>query len=65
MLKLVVEGARVLALVDTLLARARFARDYDCVAPPSRRRFALSAARHPLLESTCAHNRRSDCASDP
>ena len=28
-----VEGARVLALVDTLLARARFARDYECVAP--------------------------------
>ncbi len=28
-----VEGARVLALVDSLLARARFARDYDCVAP--------------------------------
>ena len=28
-----VEGARVLALVDSLLARARFAREYDCVAP--------------------------------
>jgi DNA mismatch repair protein MutS2 len=28
-----VEGARVLALVDSLQARARFARDYDCVAP--------------------------------
>ena len=46
-----VEGARVLALVDTLLARARFARDYDCVAPaitPDQLR--LTAARHPLLE---------------
>jgi DNA mismatch repair protein MutS2 len=46
-----VEGARVLALVDSLQARARFARDYDCVAPaiaPGLLR--LEAARHPLLE---------------
>jgi DNA mismatch repair protein MutS2 len=46
-----VEGARVLALVDSLQARARFARDYDCVAPaitPDLLR--LEAARHPLLE---------------
>jgi DNA mismatch repair protein MutS2 len=46
-----VEGARALALVDTLLARARFARDYDCVGPvfgPDRLR--LERARHPLLE---------------
>ena len=46
-----VEGARVLALVDSLLARARFARDYDCVAPaitPDLLR--LDSARHPLLE---------------
>ncbi|MGA3047666.1 MAG: Smr/MutS family protein [Terracidiphilus sp.] len=46
-----VEGARVLALVDSLQARARFARDYDCVAPtiaPDLLR--LDAARHPLLE---------------
>ena len=46
-----VEGARVLALVDSLQARARFARDYDCVAPsitPDQLR--LDAARHPLLE---------------
>ena len=44
-------GARVLALVDSLLARARFAGSYNCVAPslaPSR--LALHAARHPLLE---------------
>ncbi len=27
------QGARVLALVDSLQARARFARAYDCVAP--------------------------------
>src|SRR5208283_4361267 len=46
-----VEGARVLALVDSLQARARFARDYNCVAPaitPDVMR--LEAARHPLLE---------------
>jgi DNA mismatch repair protein MutS2 len=46
-----VEGARVLALVDSLQARARFARDYDCVPPaitPGQLR--LDAARHPLLE---------------
>jgi DNA mismatch repair protein MutS2 len=46
-----VEGARVLALVDSLQARARFARDFDCVAPaiaPGLLR--LDAARHPLLE---------------
>jgi DNA mismatch repair protein MutS2 len=46
-----VEGARVLALVDSLQARARFARDYDCVGPaitPDLLR--LDAARHPLLE---------------
>jgi DNA mismatch repair protein MutS2 len=46
-----VEGARVLALVDSLQARARFARDYDCVGPtiaPDLLR--LEAARHPLLE---------------
>src|ERR1017187_3387464 len=46
-----VEGARVLALVDSLQARARFARDYDCVAPSiTRERLHLEAARHPLLE---------------
>jgi DNA mismatch repair protein MutS2 len=46
-----VDGARVLALVDSLLARARFAREFDCVAPifgPDTLR--LEAARHPLLE---------------
>jgi len=45
------EGACVLALVDSLQARASFARDYDCVAPaitPDLLR--LEAARHPLLE---------------
>jgi len=45
-----VEGARVLALVDSLQARARFARDYDCVGPaitPDLLR--IDAARHPLL----------------
>jgi DNA mismatch repair protein MutS2 len=46
-----VEGARVLALVDSLQARARFARNYDCAAPAiSPDRLHLEAARHPLLE---------------
>jgi DNA mismatch repair protein MutS2 len=44
-------GAQVLAVVDTMVARARFARDYDCVEPvfgPDR--LHLERARHPLLE---------------
>ncbi len=46
-----VEGARVLALVDSLQARARFARAYDCVAPAiTPELLRLEAARHPLLE---------------
>jgi DNA mismatch repair protein MutS2 len=46
-----VEGARVLAVVDSLQARARFARDYNCVEPTlSTDRLHLEAARHPLLE---------------
>ena len=45
------QGARVLALVDSLQARARFARDYDCVAPAiSPDLLSLEGARHPLLE---------------
>jgi DNA mismatch repair protein MutS2 len=46
-----VEGARVLALVDSLQARARFARDYNCEAPTiAPELLHLEAARHPLLE---------------
>ena len=46
-----VEGARVLAAVDSLLARARFARDYDCVGPAfGGDRLLVEGARHPLLE---------------
>jgi DNA mismatch repair protein MutS2 len=46
-----VEGARVLALVDSLQARARFARDFECVAPTiTPDRLNLNSARHPLLE---------------
>src|SRR3954451_6051640 len=45
-----VECARVLALVDSLLARARFARDYGCVPPIiAADLMRLEAARHPLL----------------
>lgn len=44
-------GARVLALVDSLQARARFAREYECAAPTfGPDRLALEGARHPLLE---------------
>ena len=46
-----IAGARVLALVDSLLARARFARAYDCVEPQlTPDRLTVNAARHPLLE---------------
>jgi len=46
-----VEGARVLAQVDCLLARARFARNFDCVAPSiAPELLRLESARHPLLE---------------
>ena len=46
-----VVGARVLAALDSLLARARFARDYDCVEPGrAQERLSLEGARHPLLE---------------
>jgi DNA mismatch repair protein MutS2 len=46
-----VSGARVLALVDSLLARARFARAFDCIEPSlTQDRLNLGAARHPLLE---------------
>jgi DNA mismatch repair protein MutS2 len=46
-----VEGARVLALVDSLLARARFARDYECIGPAiTPEMLHLDGARHPLLE---------------
>ena len=46
-----VEGARVLALVDSLLACARFARDYECVGPTlGQELLRVEQARHPLLE---------------
>jgi DNA mismatch repair protein MutS2 len=46
-----VEGARVLALVDSLQARARFARDFECIAPAiAPDMLSLTGARHPLLE---------------
>lgn len=46
-----VAGARVLALVDSLLARARFGRAFDCVQPAfSPDRLRIENARHPLLE---------------
>ena len=45
------EGARVLALVDSLLARARFAREFDCVSPGfGQELLQVEGGRHPLLE---------------
>ena len=45
------EGARVLVLVDSLLARARFARDFHCVSPGfGSEQLLIEGGRHPLLE---------------
>lgn len=50
----ILTGARVLAEVDTLQARARFAQEYDCAVPKfadeTAPEFRLKNARHPLLE---------------
>ena len=51
------EGARGLARVDTLQARARFARDFNCIRPlfnPDK--LLLEEARHPLLEKRLRAN---------
>jgi len=46
-----VQGARVLAAIDSLLARARFAREFDCVAPAfGPELLQIKGGRHPLLE---------------
>jgi len=46
-----VSGAHVLAQVDGFQARARFSRDYDCIAPTiTPEGLRLESARHPLLE---------------
>jgi DNA mismatch repair protein MutS2 len=46
-----VEGARVLALVDSLLARARFGRGFGCVSPGfGPELLQVVGGRHPLLE---------------
>ena len=51
---LLVPGAHILATIETLLIRARFARAYDCVRPRfitgPHSEIRLTAARHPLLE---------------
>jgi DNA mismatch repair protein MutS2 len=52
-----VEGARVLALVDSLLARARFAREFDSVVPTfGRDLLEIQGGRHPLLEKRLRAN---------
>jgi DNA mismatch repair protein MutS2 len=46
-----VAGSCVLAVVDTLMARARFGRGYDCVSPEfGAERLLIKRGRHPLLE---------------
>ncbi len=46
-----VEGARVLALVDSLLGRARFAREFGCATPTfGADLLMIELGRHPLLE---------------
>ncbi len=46
-----VEGARALALVDSLLARARFARAFGCATPTfGAELLSVQGGRHPLLE---------------
>ena len=51
-----VAGARVLALVDSLLARARFARDFECVAPVHYARICCTSKPPGIrcLRSACA-----------
>jgi DNA mismatch repair protein MutS2 len=50
----ILSGAAVLAEADTLLARARFAQQYECAVPKfsneAAPEFRLKNARHPLLE---------------
>ncbi len=51
---ILVPGAEILAVVETLVIRARFAQEYDCVRPRfttgPQAELRLVAARHPLLE---------------
>ncbi|HET8636095.1 MAG TPA: Smr/MutS family protein, partial [Acidobacteriaceae bacterium] len=51
----ILSGAEALCEVDTLVARARFAAEYQCARPRfadvSAAELSLTAARHPLLES--------------
>jgi DNA mismatch repair protein MutS2 len=50
---LILKGAEVLAEVDTLQARGRFAAEFDCVEPhfdSEGSQLTLKQARHPLLE---------------
>ena len=48
-----VTGARVLAAVDSLLARARFARSFNCVSPGfGGEQLLIKLGRHPLLEKS-------------
>jgi DNA mismatch repair protein MutS2 len=48
-----VAGARVLAVVDSLMARARFGRSFNCVSPGfGAEQLLIKLGRHPLLEKS-------------
>ncbi|MGC1782709.1 MAG: endonuclease MutS2 [Acidobacteriaceae bacterium] len=60
-------GARVLVEMDSLFARARFAQEFDCVAPvfspAGSERIFLKGARHPLLEKRLRGEARANPAN--
>ncbi len=57
-------GARVLAEMESLFARARFSQDFDCTTPSfsavGAERIFLKGARHPLLEKRLREDARID-----
>jgi DNA mismatch repair protein MutS2 len=59
-----VSGAHVLAEVDGFQARARFSREYECVAPTlTPDALILDQARHPLLEKRLKATNGDGCVS--
>jgi len=65
---LLVPGAAILATVETLLIRARFAQAYDCARPRftigPQAEVRLIAARHPLLEHRLKEQSQTVSAAD-
>ena len=61
----IAQGAAILAQLDGLQARGRFAADFDCIRPRfSDTALELKQARHPLLEKTPAHPPGFRCSVD-